>query len=76
MRIINNAQLYRELAKEGIRDVLLCKDKGFFYITSDNEQVGERIVRLETNVIYCNSFRQQSIDAWVSDIKNLLNNNL
>ena len=76
MRVINNAELYRGLAEEGLTDLLLCKDKGFFYITSDNKGMAERIARLETNVIYCNSLNQQPISAWISDIKDLLNRKL
>lgn len=70
---IRNKTLYRQLDKAGIQDVILCKGKGYFYIASDNDTMADRISRLNSNMIYCNSFCDQPIECWVKDILDLLN---
>lgn len=72
-RDIKNKALYKALAKEGIEDVILVKAEGYFFVTSDNEQMYEKLRELESTSIYVYSFAQQSIEEWVEDIKRLFN---
>jgi hypothetical protein len=71
-KVVRNPKLTRLLNREGLGDILLCKAYGYFYITSDNEELENKINMLHSNAIYLNSFNQQSPEEWVEDIKYLL----
>ena len=71
-KVVRNPKLTRLLNREGLGDILLCKDYGYFYITSDNEELANKISMLHSNAIYRNSFNQQSPEEWVEDIKYIL----
>ena len=73
-KVVRNPKLTRLLNREGLGDILLCKDYGYFYITSDNEELANKISMLHSNAIYLNSFNQQSPEEWVEDIKYILRN--
>ena len=69
---INN-KAFREAMKEaGLEKVQLEKGNGYFYIYSDDEETALQIAGLYDNCILCNSFKDQSIESWISDIKALL----
>ena len=71
-KVVRTPKLTRLLNREGLGDILLCKDYGYFYITSDNEELANKISMLHSNAIYRNSFNQQSPEEWVEDIKYIL----
>ena len=71
-KVVKNPKLTRLLNREGLGDILLCKGYGYFYITSDNEELANKISMLYSNSIYLNSFNQQSPEEWVEDIKYIL----
>ena len=76
VQIVKNKRLYEELARVGIEGVLLCKGNGYYYIAPNSDEVAKKLATLERSMIYCNSFRQQSIDDWVKDIQGIIGNRL
>ena len=72
---VKNRKLKQLLAKEGLDKIILCKDYGYFYITSDDDEWANKIAGMYENAIYVNSFNQQSPEEWVEDIKRLLKQN-
>ena len=72
---VKNRKLKQLLAKEGLDKIILCKDYGYFYITSDDDEWATKIASMYENAIYINSFNQQSPEEWVEDIKRLLKQN-
>lgn len=76
VQVIKNKKLYEELARVGIEGILLCKGNGYFYLAPDSDQMAQILAKIERSMIYCNSFRQQSIDDWVRDIQGIIGNRL
>jgi hypothetical protein len=76
IQVIKNKKLYDELARVGIEGVLLCKGNGYFYLAPDSDEMAQILAKIEHSMIYCNSFRQQSIDDWVRDIQGIIGNSL
>ena len=74
-KIISNPQLYRALKKRGLEKYKLCKAKGYFYITSDDEEIANEIATWNDNAIYIYGFNQQSIEDWVRDITDIIDKN-
>ena len=72
---VKNRKLKQLLAKEGLDKIILCKDYGYFYIISDDDEWASKILGMYENAIYVNSFNQQSPEEWVEDIKRLLKQN-
>ena len=72
---VKNRKLKQLLAKEGLDKIMLCKDYGYFYITSDDGDWATKLAGMYENAIYINSFNQQSPEEWVEDIKRLLKQN-
>lgn len=72
---VKNRKLKQLLAKEGLDKIILCKDYGYFYITSDDDEWSEKLIHMYENAIYLNSFNQQTPEEWVEDIKRLLKQN-
>lgn len=69
---VKNKKLKQLLAKEGLDKIILCKDDGYFYIASDDDEWAYKIMSMYENAIYVNSFNQQTPERWVEDIKQLL----
>lgn len=72
---VKNTKLKRLLSKEGLDKILLCKDYGYFYIASEDNEWAEKIVSMHENAIYINSFNQMTPEEWVEEIKRLLKQN-
>ena len=72
---VKNKKLKQLLAKEGLDKIILCKDYGYFYIASDDDEWADKLASMYENAIYMNSFNQQSPEEWVEDIKRLLKKN-
>ena len=72
---VKNRKLKQLLAKEGLDKIILCKDYGYFYIASDDNEWAEKLAGMYENAIYMNSFGQQTPEEWVEDIKRLLKQN-
>ena len=69
---IKNRKLLEALKKEGLEDINLEKENGYFWIWSDDEEMNLKITSLYSNSILVNFFKDQSIENWVKDIKELL----
>ena len=74
-KIIYNSQLYRALKRKGLEKYKLCKAKGYFYITSDDEETANEIATWNDNAIYVYGFNQKSIEDWVRDITDIIDKN-
>ena len=72
---VKNRKLKQLLTKEGLDKIILYKDYGYFYITSDDDEWATKLAGMYENAIYINSFNQQSPEEWVEDIKRLLKQN-
>ena len=72
---VKNRKLKQLLAKEGLDKIILCKDYGYFYIASDDDEWANKIATMYENAIYMNSFNHQTPEEWVEDIKRLLKQN-
>lgn len=65
---------FRQLMKDaGLEKVMLCKERraGYFYITSDDDDMWKTIYTLPETTIYANSFELMSPEEWVDEIKKL-----
>lgn len=72
VHVIKNKKLYEELSRVGIVGVLLCKGNGYFYLAPDSDEMALILSKIERSMIYCNSFRQQSVEDWVKDIQGII----
>lgn len=72
---VKNKKLRTLLAKEGLDKILLYKDYGYFYITSDDDEWATKLAGMYENAIYINSFNQMTPNEWVEEIKRLLKQN-
>lgn len=64
---IKNKKLLEALKKEGLEGINLEKGNGYFWIWSDT-----RDLNLYSSSILVNSFKDQSIEDWINDIKRIL----
>jgi len=71
-RDVKNPKFRKAMALAGLEKVILCKGDGYFWITSDDDEMSDKINSLRDTTIYLNAFNQQYIDDWVDDIKRLL----
>jgi hypothetical protein len=52
--------------KTGI-DVVLCKDNGCFYFTSDDDNVLNELVLRYTTLIYVDKINDLTLDEWLKE---------
>lgn len=64
---VKNRKLKEALKKEGLEDINLEKGNGYFWIWSDTKDLN-----LYSSSILVNSFKDQSIEDWINDIKRIL----
>lgn len=69
---IKNKKFRKLMNDEGLGKILLIKDNGYFYVTSDDEYIGNLIATLPTTSICVNSFTDMKMWEWIVEIKNLL----
>ena len=69
---IKNKKFRTLMNDEGLGKILLIKGEEYFYITSDDEYVGNLIATLPTTSICVNSFADMKMWEWIVEIKNLL----
>jgi len=74
MKYINSKDFRSAMKEAGMEKVLLVKDSGYFWITSDDEATALQIAKLYTDSIYgiC-YFSDCPISWWVCTIRALLN---
>ena len=66
---IKNLKLRVLLERENLGFLELEKGEGYFYVWSANEAAADALVALPSTAIMNNSFRQQSVESWVEDMK-------
>lgn len=69
---IKNKAFRKAMEKAGLGAVQLEKGDGYFWIWSDDDEMSDRILSLESNSILVVSFKYRSIEGWVKEIKELL----
>lgn len=69
-RVVTNPKFRRLMKQAGLEDVMLVKGDGYFYLTSENDELFNTLDNLENFYFY--SFNQQSPEDWVQDILDLL----
>jgi hypothetical protein len=67
-------QVNTAIKKAGL-DIILCKGEGYFYITSDDTDIGLYLSSLECTSIYVCHLNHQSVEDWVHDVKEILKQN-
>jgi hypothetical protein len=60
--------------KKEIGNVELNKGYGYFYITSEDPEIGLKLSALFSNSIYVCHLKQQSVCEWIQDVKRITNN--
>ena len=71
-KVVKNHKLNKLLKQNGLEKIQLCKGNGYFWLTSDDDETYRILSGLETTSIYTNSFSDQTPEAWVEEIKELL----
>ena len=70
-RDVKNPKFRKLMKQAGLEDVILVKADGYFYLTSDNDDVFNELEKVNTT-IYHNSFSQYTPEEWVEDIVYIL----
>lgn len=70
---VKNKKFLELMKKESLEKINLEKGNGYFWLWSDDDYWSNKILDLESSSILVNSFKDQSIENWVRDIKELLN---
>ena len=70
---VKNRKFRKLMADAGLQDIILEKDNGFFYITSDTDEGWDMISSHETydnpTSFYVNNFNENTPEEWVELIK-------
>lgn len=69
---IKNKAFREAMEKAGLGAVQLEKEEGYFWIWSEDDEMSDRILSLESDSILVESFNHLSIKDWVEEIKELL----
>lgn len=67
---IRNREFRKALKDEGLERIHLWQDNGYLFIWSDNPSE-----TFYEDAIYVNKFKDQSIEQWIYDIKDIVNQN-
>lgn len=65
------SQINKAIQKQ-FKNVTLFKGEGYFYVWSDEEEMGLKLAGLDTTSIYVRYLNQQSLEEWVQDVKNIV----
>ena len=68
-------QVNRAIQRE-VGNVTLCKGAGYFYVTSDDLSLDLKLQSQHSASIYVCHINQQSVEAWVSDVRDIAKNAL
>ena len=66
-------QVNKVIQKE-VGNVILCKNEGYFFVSSDDDEIGLKLASLETTSIYVCYLNQQSVEEWVKDVRQIMSN--
>ena len=68
-------QVNRAIQRE-VGNVTLCKGAGYFYVTSDDLSLDLKLQSQHSTSIYVCHLNQQSVEAWVADVRDIAENAL
>jgi len=63
-------QVNRAIQKQ-VGNVSLCKGDGYFYVTSDDRSLDLKLQSQQSTSIYVCHLNQQSVEAWVADVRDI-----
>lgn len=63
-------QVNKAIQKE-VGNVILCKGEGYFYASSDDNEIALKLASLKTTSIYVCHLNQQSVEEWVKDVRQI-----
>lgn len=66
-RDVKNPKFRKLMKQAGLEDVILVKADGYFYLTSDDDDVRNELEEID-GTIYINSFNQYTPEEWVEEI--------
>lgn len=69
---IKNKAFRNAMQKAGLESVQLEKSDGYFYLWSTDMEVAIELASLDSTSIFCNAFKNQTIEQWIADIKAIL----
>ena len=69
---VRNKKFLKLMKEAGLEKVLLIKGNGYYWITSDDDEIYDELQNASDQTIYVNSFNQQTPEQWVEDVKYLL----
>lgn len=70
MRVIKDTKFRGLMQAAGLGDIILVKDHGYFFITSDKDD--SPVWRAPETSICVNSFKDMTPEDWVKEIDGLL----
>lgn len=60
--------------QEKVGNVILRKGEGYFYVASDDYELGLKLASLEETSIYVCHLNQQSVEEWLRDVRYIVSN--
>jgi len=63
-----------EAIRREIGNVTLRKGAGYFYVTSDDRSLDLKLQSQHSTSIYVCHLNQQSVEAWVADVRDIAEN--
>tara|TARA_B100000768_G_C11021062_1_gene266114 strand:- start:12 stop:239 length:228 start_codon:yes stop_codon:yes gene_type:complete len=75
MRARTLKQVNKAIQKE-VGNVILCKSEGYFFVTSNDDDIGLKLASLETTSIYVCHLNQQNLEDWIKDVRQIVCNDL
>jgi hypothetical protein len=67
------AQVNRAIQKQ-VGNVMLRKGDGYFYVTSDDDQIDRALMAQYMTSIYVCHLNQQSVESWIADVQEITKN--
>ena len=64
------AQVNRAIQRE-VGNVTLRKGAGYFYVTSDDRSLDLKLQSQHSTSIYVCYLNQQSVEAWIADVRDI-----
>lgn len=69
---VRNRAFRKAMEKAGLGKVQLEKNEGYFWIWSEDPEMGNAIMSLDSQSIYVYAFNHMSIEDWVETIKEMV----
>ena len=69
---IKNKAFRKAMEKAGLGAVQLEKNEGYFWIWSEDDEMSDKILSLESDSILVESFYHLSIKDWVETIREMI----